>query len=154
MTSRMIGFVLIAALAAGSGGCVTRTEGGNAPSAGPSAPAVATSLVIEQFLRAVNASDLDTMSRLFGTRQGPIVELYDRRQVDDRMYTIASILRHQDYTIVGTEIVPGRRDEATQVNVRMTVRGHEVQVPYTLVWSEDEKWLIEQIGLDAITNRR
>lgn len=117
------------------------------------APALATSLVIEQFLRAVNAKDLDTMARLFGTRDGSILSRDPKQQVEDRMFALASIMEHQDYSIEGGEIVPGRRDEATQVFVRMSVRGGSVKVPFTMVWSMDS-WMIEQIGLEAITNAR
>ncbi|MGH7506906.1 MAG: hypothetical protein ACRELX_14710, partial [Longimicrobiales bacterium] len=155
MDSKIVKMAMVAALAVASAtACATATETGRPSPGDPAASGVATSLVIQQFLRAVNANDLDTMARLFGTRDGPIVELYDRKQVDDRMFAIASILKHQDYSIDGTQIVPGRRDEATMINVLMSVDGAEVVVPYTLVWSQGESWLIEQIGLEAITNRR
>ena len=117
------------------------------------APVLATSLIIEQFLRAVNAKDLDTMARLFGTRDGSILKRDPKQQVEDRMFALAAIMEHQDYAVEGGEIVPGRRDEATQVFVRMSVRGKSAKVPFTLVWARDG-WLIEQIGIEAITNGR
>jgi glutaredoxin 2 len=119
----------------------------------PTDPAVAGALVIEQFLRAVNASDLDTMARLFGTKEGPIVRLYDSKQVEDRMFVIARVLRHEDYTILRQEVVPGRREEATRVLVRMTIEGRQIELPYTLVWSNDRTWYIEQIPLEQVTGR-
>jgi hypothetical protein len=138
-------------------GCVSRVEpaspsgsGGGAP---PSDPMMSGALVVEQFLRAVNANDLDSMARLFGTREGPIVRLYDKKQVDDRMFALANILKHDDYQIVRSEIVPGRREEATNLIVRMNVRGRQSDVPYTLVWSNDRTWLIEQIDLQKVTGR-
>lgn len=145
--------------------CVTKVESpaGAAPErasqpsgprmVGGAAPALATSLTIEQFLRAVNAKDLDTMARLFGTRDGSIALRDPRQQVEDRMFALAVIMEHQDYSIDGGEIVPGRRDEATQVFVRMNAQGKNVRVPFTLVWSRDS-WMIEQIGIEAITNAR
>ncbi|MGH7130077.1 MAG: hypothetical protein ACREIV_16010, partial [Planctomycetaceae bacterium] len=108
----------------------------------------------EQFLRATNAKDLDTMARLFGTVHGPIVERDPGDQVDNRMFALAAILQHQDYAIEGMQIVPGRREEATRVNVRMTVNGRTTDVPYTLVWSHNGNWLIEQIGIETLTNGR
>jgi hypothetical protein len=121
---------------------------------GTGAPSVATSLAIEQFLRAVNAKDLDTMARLFGTVDGPITRRDPKKDIDNRMFALAAVLRHEDYAIEGMQIVPGRRDEATRVNVRMTVQGQTVRVPYTLVWSRDGNWLIEQIGIEAVTSMR
>lgn len=146
--------VLAAGTMLAASACVTRVESpGATPRAADTDPMLAGTLVVEQFLRAVNATDLDTMGRLFGTSQGPIVRLYDRKHVDDRMLAIASILRHEDYTIQGTGPVPGRRDPATQVIVRMKVSGREADVPYTLVWSDARNWLIEQIDLERVTRR-
>jgi hypothetical protein len=130
-----------------------------APQSGPGAESndasVATALVIDQFLRAANANDLDTMARLFGTADGPITKRTSKRNVDDRMFALASILRHESYRIKGTRIVPGRREEATQVVVDMTFSDRRtVEVPFTLVWSKDRTWLIEIFPTDKITGRR
>jgi hypothetical protein len=148
-----------AALAIGfTASCATRVEpAASSPGSGAAAsrtdPSVAGALAIEQFLRAVNDQDFDTMARVFGTKQGPIGQLYDKKQVDERMFALATILKHEDYKIQGTQAVPGRREEATQVVVRMTVRGRQVDVPYTLVWSDGRTWLIEQIDLEKVTGR-
>ena len=121
---------------------------------GPAAD-VAPALVIEQFLRAANANDLDTMANLFGTREGPITERDSQQQVDDRMFALASVLRHEDYSIEGEQLVPGRRDVATRLLVRMVLAPErETVVPFTMVYSDDGRWLIEQIDLEKITNLR
>jgi hypothetical protein len=119
----------------------------------PSNPEVATQLVIEQFLRAANSNDLDTMARLFGTVDGSILNRDPRQLVDEQMFALASILRHDSFTIQRFEIVPGRRDEATRAIVNMQIGQRRVDVPYTLVWSNGSSWLIEQIGIQNITNR-
>jgi len=117
-------------------------------------PAVAVSLVIEQFLRATNANELETMARLFGTRDGAVFDRDPRAANEQRMYALASLLRHEDYRIEGNEIVPGRSDEATRVKVRMTINGQSFAVPFTLVQSKRGPWLIETIGIEEITSRR
>ena len=61
---------------------------------GESGPALAPPMVIERFLRAANQNDLDTMSRLFGTEQGPVAEQWPKKEQDDRLFLIASMLRH------------------------------------------------------------
>lgn len=127
------------------------------PAPAPSGPgsSVAPALVIEQFLRAANANDLDTMARLFGTIDGSITKRDTRKQVDDRMFALASILRHDDYSLEGEQIVPGRRDVATQLLVRIVLPdGRSTVVPFTLVYSSDRTWLIEQIAVERITNLR
>jgi len=117
-------------------------------------PAIAASLVIEQFLRAANAQDLDGMARLFGTRKGPVSDRDPRGENEQRMFALASVLRHGDYRIEGNEIVPGRSDEATRVNVRMTIQRTTHLVPFTLVKSKDGTWLVEQIGIEEIIAKR
>jgi hypothetical protein len=116
-------------------------------------PAVAASLVIEQFLRAVNANDLETMARLFGTEKGSVWERDPRPATEQRMFALASILRHEDYRIEGAEIVPGRGEAVTRVQVRMVVRKGSAGVPFTLIRHRDN-WLIEQIGIEEVTSRR
>jgi hypothetical protein len=130
--------------------------GGPPPSNGPSAPEaeVATALVVDQFLRAANSNDLDTMSRLFGTRNGSILKRDPKEQVDRQMFALASLLRHESYEIVRHEVVPGRREEATTLIVRMKMADNNVaDVPYTLVFSTDRTWLIELIDLKALSRR-
>lgn len=130
-------------------GCASRTIAPVATADGAIGPA----MVIERFLQAANSNDLDTMASLFGTRDGPISGT--PKQVDDRMFVLASILRHTDYRIVSEQIVPGRRDVATQLNVNITVGGgDQVEVPFTLVQAKRGGWLIEQIAVERITQRR
>lgn len=118
------------------------------------APAMAPALTVERFLRAANQNDLDTMGSLFGTRDGPVTRVWSTKEVDDRMFLLASLLRHDDYTIVGEQVVPGRRAEATQFIVRLDLRdGTSPSVPFTLVRSKQEQWMVEIIGLERITGR-
>jgi len=120
-----------------------------------SAMGMAPALAVERFLQAVNSQDLTTMGRLFGTANGPIIDRDPRAEVEKRMFAIASILQHSDYSIEGERIVPGRPD-ATQLIVRMSVDEGRRQVPvaYTLVRSKRGAWLIEVIDLEAITRGR
>jgi hypothetical protein len=141
---RHLAFCLLAIVTAGA--CVTRTVPADV---NPVAP----TLVIEQFMRAVNANDLDAMARLFGTRDGSVLRLDPRRQVEERMFAIASVLRHQDYVFDGDAIIPGRQDEAVQIMVRVTTPDQTAVVPFTMVNARGN-WLVEQIGLERLTNPR
>jgi hypothetical protein len=114
--------------------------------------AVGPSMVIERFLRAANQNDLDTMGSLFGTRDGPISRSWSRRELDERMFLLASLLRHTDYNVGSEQIVPGRREEATQYTVQLALAQGPVQVPFTLVRTRRSEWLIEQIGIERITH--
>lgn len=144
---------VIGLLVAATSACATKTVV-ERPVGPPANADVAAPLVVDQFLRAVNSNDLDAMARLFGTRDGSVLKRDPKQAVDRQMFALASILRHQSYAVTGTEIVPGRREEATRVNVRMNIGGRDVDVPYTMVYSTGGTWLIEQIGIERITTRR
>jgi hypothetical protein len=139
-----------------SAACVSRRVEPIPTSQGlPGNTEVATSLVIEQFLRAANENDLDTMASLFGTVNGPNAIRVPKDQLDQQLFAIASILRHESYEITRRQIVPGRRTEATEVTVRMNFgRNRVVDVPYVLVYTTASNWLIEQIDLQKITQAR
>lgn len=114
------------------------------------------SLVVEQFMRALNTEpkDLVTMARLFGTKDGPVGERDPRALVEQRMFAIATVLHHDDYEVVREQQVPGRTSEATQLLVKVTAGKRTNTVPFTMVRYKDNAWLIEQIGLDAVTIQR
>ena len=60
---------------------------------------VAPSLVVERFLQAVNTRNLETMSRLFGTEDGPFGDRRDKEETELRMDALVQILMHDDYQI-------------------------------------------------------
>ena len=124
-------------------------------SGGRSAANLGPSMVVEQFMRALNSEpkDVALMARLFGTKEGPIGERDPKVQVEQRMFAIAAVLRHDDYEIVREQQVPGRTAEATQLLVRVKAGEKSNNVPFTLVRYKDG-WLVEQIGIDVITNQR
>jgi hypothetical protein len=137
----VLGLVMLAACAAPT------TQAGVASSMGPA-------MTIERFLRATNQNDLDTMASLFGNRDGSVTRVWSRKEVDERMLIFSTVLRHSDYTIMGEEVVAGRRGEATQLNVQMVIQGDTIQVPFTLVLTTNQNWLIENIGIERVTRGR
>ena len=124
------------------------------------------SLTIERFLQAASAvaqlseargpgaaqmaDEIETMARLFGTSDGPILDRDPRQEVEERMFLIAQILAHTDYALAGERAVPGRSRDAIQVLVRLTNSQGTVDVPFTVTQANGE-WLIENIALEAIT---
>jgi len=137
--------------------------------------AVAPMLSVERFLQAANGRDLEAMSRIFGTADGPIsdtgstfgcafkkfgdwIGLGQRcptiQSVEIRMDAIAQILEHNDYEIGSESRVPGRRNPTTRVGVHLQIGNDTVRdVPFVVVQTEEGRWLVEQIGLERITQR-
>lgn len=112
---------------------------------------VAPGLVVEQFLTAANAKDLNRMASLFGTKDGPVNQKWDKQELEQRMFLFANVLKHDDYKIEGEALVPGRSNEATQLNISLINREQKVTVPFILVRSKNN-WLIEEFGIEKILN--
>src|SRR5690606_30105079 len=92
-TARWLALPALALLLAA---CTTRTE---RIAATPADAGVAPVLTVERFLRAVNARDYETMARLFGNKEGPVRNRDPKPEVERRMFALASVLRHDDYTV-------------------------------------------------------
>jgi len=114
---------------------------------------VAPGLIVERFLQAANARDLDTMARLFGTDDGPVADTWGREEVELRMDVIAEILRHDDYAIISERRVPGSRLPSNRIGVDILVPGGTTvrDVGFTVILESGERWLITLIELVKIT---
>ena len=121
-----------------------------------SQPQVAPALTVERFLQAANTRDLETMSRLFGTDDGPIGDSGSRQEVELRMDLIAEILQHADYQITSERRVPGADFPSLRVGVDIlivTPRGTTMveDVGFTVVLESTSRWLVNVIELTKIT---
>ena len=123
--------------------------GRNSIPAGPSG-AAAPAAAVERFLRLVEAKNYREMGLVFGTREGTIYRVDPSQQVEQRMYAIAEILKHERFTIVNEEQIPGRNGEAVRMTVNITTRGQRKAVPFTVVRSNGT-WLVEQVDLERMT---
>ncbi len=147
------------ALAALASACVQQTL--PAPGGGVTVQGVAPQLAVESFMRAANcvasdncatkAQQLESMGRLFGTRDGPIIDRDARPDVEKRLFAIASLVKADDYKLMGQTIVPGRVREAVQVDVNLTQGEKSLRVPFVVVRAKSGDWLVEQIDTKALT---
>ena len=130
-----------------AGACTSRTVVNQ-----PQLP-IASALMVERFLQAANARDLETMSRLFGTHDGPIGDRRSREEVELRMNVIAQILQHDDYEIISERSVPGAEFPSRRVGVDLVLPGGTTvrDVGFTLVLESDDRWLINVIEVIKIT---
>jgi hypothetical protein len=136
-----LGLVLVAAA------CVKRVEERPARTMGAG-------LVLEQFLTAANSNDLRQMGNLFGNKDGPVSKRDNQDNVEKRMFVLANVLRHDDYKLEGEQIVPGRLAEAIQLQVTLTSGTRKVTVPFTMVRSKADQWLVEDFDMTKILNQR
>jgi hypothetical protein len=149
---RRLAMGVLAVLLLWPAGCATRTvpvePRGQAPLE------LAPLLSVERFLRAANMNDIEQMGRLFGTVDGPILRLYPRAEVEQRMFLLASILRHQDFNVAGEEIVPGRIGSAVLIRMELHFTDRTALVPFTVVRSRRDGWLVEGFDPAPITGQR
>ena len=133
-----------------AGACTSRTV------VNQSQVQVAPALTVERFLQAANTRDLQTMSRLFGTDDGPIGDRGSRQEVELRMDLIAEILQHADYQIMSERRVPGTESPSIRVGVHIlivTPRGTTMvrDVGFTVVLESTSRWLVNVIELVKVT---
>ncbi len=157
-----LGLALVLAGCASSGPPTPRMAGGQ--------PVVS----VERFLQAANTGDLEAMARIFGTSAGPVAERLGnpvscglRRmgswirisercttwaEVELRMNAIALVLRHDVYRMRNEAPVPGRQRPTVRVGVDLEQGVNRYpDVPFVVVQARDGRWLVEQIGLERIT---
>lgn len=139
---------ILTASACGGGSASSSAEPFRTPASQSQEP----TLVVERFLRAANANDLETMTQLFGTARQTIVEREGVNRAQRRMYVLASILRHRDYSIQGQETVPGRIMDAIELKVRIETEDRTAVVPFLVVRRNDGGFIIEQIGIESLTS--
>ncbi len=108
-------------------------------------------LTVERFLQAANANDLETMMQLFGTADRTIVQIDGQARAERRMYVLATLLHHDDYTIVSQAGVPGRMKDATELQVRLRRGDRSVVVPHMVVRKKGGGWIIEKIDIEKLT---
>lgn len=161
---RTAAWALAVLLAGGVAACTTVVQRG--PGAG-----VVAQLSVERFLQAANDRDIESMGRLFGTADGPILDTGStfgcffkkigswfggsacakRSDVEVRLDAIARLLTHEDYRIVREEAVAGRLNAATRVFVDLTIRGEEVpNIPFVVVRASEGRWLVESVDLQRV----
>ena len=143
----LMALVIAAACGGGSAG-----NGGEPVYRTPAAQSPGPALVVERFLQAANANDLETMTQLFGTAEQTIVEREGQVRAERRMYVLASVLRHQDWSIQGQETVPGRMLDATDLQVRIQTEDRTAVVPFLVVRRDEGGWIIERIGIEPLTS--
>jgi hypothetical protein len=131
-------FILAALSAAACGG----GHGSAAPS--PAMP----DQTVEQFLTAVNATNLDQMAMLWGNERGPegVTHSLPQAERQQRLTIMQRMLRTDTHMITGTDATdPAKRI----ITVAMTQGTRRFAVPFTLVPTRAGGWIIREIGLDA-----
>lgn len=129
------------------GACASSRAGG-AVAGAPAAPAA-----VERFLQLASVKDYVGMGWIFGTAGGPIMARDPAAEVEQRMYALASLLAHDGYVVGNGMAVPGRTSEAVAFDVIITQGGRNLRVPFTAVRGPSDRWFVESLDVEVLTNR-
>jgi len=140
--------LVVATLAAASlSGCSARTSGQDGSPAGASTSEMA----VQEFLYGANADEYPRMLNVFGTEKGPAVDRFGVTDVEQRMIFLASILKHETFTMRQANLAQLGPDRVRwDVSLTGTRKG-DVVVPMVTVPDGDGRWYVEWLNLDALT---
>jgi len=142
-----IGLVVAALVVAALSGCSARTSGQDGSPVGASTSEMA----VQEFLYGANADQYPQMSNVFGTEKGPAVDRFGVTDVEQRMIFLASILKHETFTMRQANLAQLGPDRVRwEVSLTGTRKGNVV-VPMVTVPDGDGRWYVERLNLDALT---
>lgn len=128
--------------------------GSNLPPPRSTPGAAGADAAVERFLRAASANEYAEMGWTFGTSEGPVIQRDPLTDVERRMDALARVLQHDSYTLLPEGAVPGRSGEAVQIGVRLVNGARSYTVPFTVVRGPEGRWFVEQVAVEAVTDRR
>jgi len=140
----------VAALSIAATACASGGGGGASPTIEDAYGALSPESAVGQFLDAAKRNDYGLMARLFGTTQGPAIQRMGRVEVEQRMFVLASILRHESYSLrpMGVAEVEGKRRVIAEM---VGTRNGNATVPFVAA-SNGGRWFVEQIMTDDLTS--
>ena len=139
MSSRKIaGLFLLAA-------CSSATR--NAANSGQLTGAPAPQVAVEQFLRAVNSKDLQAMSTVFGTKNGPARETMDRNELEKREIILACYFAHDSARVINdTPGLQGHREVRVELKKGNLTR----QTTFFAIKGPEDRWYVDNMDIAAV----
>ncbi|MGH7663058.1 MAG: hypothetical protein ACRENI_01985 [Gemmatimonadaceae bacterium] len=102
---------------------------------------------VERFLAAVRAQDLQAMSVIWGTRDGPARDEFERSQLEKRELIMMCFFDHESYRIV-TE-APGQAGSRV-LQVELTKGPYRVATNFYAVPGPSDRWYVENADLEPV----
>lgn len=100
-----------------------------------------------EFMNAVKAGDLQAMSAVWGTAQGPARDQLDREDLDRRLVILLGCYRHDNFALGDERAAPnGERVVAVQI-----VRGDRSKTAnFQLVRGPSDRWYVRDADFEAV----
>ena len=150
-----IAFLLLATLV---GACRRPVQVGSPPPAATTVPAGAGGATpreaLQKFMTSAKVQDLDAMSNVWGTSQGPIRSTTSRQEWEQREVILMGCLKHDSYRVVSES--PAAGGERVMV-VELRFRDLTRSTNFYAVPGPEQRWFIRQFDIEplqAICQRR
>ena len=132
------GLLLLAACSTG-----TQTAANNGSMTG----AASAQLAVEGFLRAVNTKDLQAMSTVFGTKDGPARATMDRTELEKREIILACYFNHDTNRILGESGgIGGHREVRVELNKGNMTR----QTTFYAIQGPGRRWYVDNMDIASV----
>jgi hypothetical protein len=130
------------------GACQSRTVEEPAPVPAPVAVASGARSALESFLASVRAGDLQTMSEVWGDKNGPVRDskVFSREEMEQREVYLIRCLKHDKARILGDAAAPNG-ERAFQVEL---TRGTTVRVTDFFLTKAPERWYVRSANMEPV----
>ncbi len=108
-------------------------------------------MAVRRFLNGVSAKDYMAMGRQFGTRQGPAEARMGTTELEQRMIVLAGLMQHDGYSLRRADLAQLGPHRTRYVATLTGTREGRVDLPVVVARSEDGRWYVERIQMDALT---
>jgi hypothetical protein len=125
--------------------CATGTQ--TAANSGQLTGAASAQLAVESFLRAVNAKDIQAMSTVFGTKDGPARETMDRTELEKREVILACYFNHDSNRILGENGgIGGHREVRVELKKGNLLR----QTTFYAIQGPGRRWYVDNMDIASV----
>jgi len=132
------GFLLLTA-------CSSATH--NVANSGQLTGGASAQLAVDQFLRAVKARDLQAMSTVFGTNNGPARETMDRTELEKREIILACYFNNDSYRILGER---SGQSGHREVSVELKKGAMNRQSTFYAIQGPGGRWYVDNMDIAAV----
>ncbi len=104
-------------------------------------------LAVDQFLKAVNAKDLQAMSTVFGTKDGPARETMDRTELEKREVILACYFNNDTYRILGEQPGMGGHRE---IRVQLKKGNLNRETTFYAIQGPAGRWYVDNMDIASV----
>lgn len=104
-------------------------------------------LAVEQFLKAANEKDIQAMSIVFGTKNGPARETMDRTELEKREIILACYFAHDSARVLGED---RGSDGHREVRVELKKGNLTRQSTFYAIQGPGGRWYVDNMDIAAV----